>query len=175
MKHLLSVITAFFVLGATNAQAGLLIEPYAGYHTGDFKFGSTKYDFGGAAYGGRLGYSRLGLQLGADYMAGKWTIDVDPSDFKGDINNLGAFIGYSFPILVRVYATYFFNSSIKDSNTKYEGNTTRLGVGFSPLPFVDINLEYMTGTYDKVDGQSISGTKPKFDVYGVSLSVPFDL
>ncbi len=174
MKHLLSALTAFLLLGATNAQAGLLIEPYAGYYTGDFKFSTAKYDFGGTAYGGRLGYSRLGLQLGVDYMGGKWNIDTNP-DFKGTISNLGAFVGYSFPILLRVYATYFFNSSLKNSDTKFEGNTTRLGVGFSPLPFVDVNLEYMTGTYDKADGQSIPGTKPKFDLYGLSLSIPFDL
>lgn len=172
MKILSKVILAVSLLVGVSSQADILIEPYLGYHLGKWKAGSTSEDLSGMVFGGRLGFSTLGFQAGLDYMGGELKDDATPkSEFT--VSNLGVFVGYNFPILVRVYGSYFFDAELKDT-FKLEGTAIRLGVGFSPLPLLDVNLEYMMGTYDKVNGSSIN-PDVKTDTYGLVLSIPFEL
>ena len=108
MKKLLAVM-AIAIFSATQAHAGFMVEPYLGYETGTSGQGSSEDDYTGTAFGARLGYSMVGFMFGADYMAGSGTVDDTPSlDVKS--TNLGAFIGYEFPVMFRVYASYFFDS-----------------------------------------------------------------
>lgn len=173
MRHLLSAIAAVLLMGSSVSHAEFLIEPYLGYHIGKYDQGSADENASGVTFGGRLGFSTmLGLQFGADYMGGEWSIDTDP-DTDGTLSNIGVFVGYEFPILIRVFGSYFFDAELKDEG-KLEGDMIRLGVGLSPLPFIDVNLEYITATYDKFNGASL-GTDAKMNMYGVTVSVPFEL
>jgi hypothetical protein len=172
MKHLIGALAALLLVVGAESQASFLIEPYLGYHMGKFEVSGNKDDAKGTSYGGRLGFSQLGFQFGADYMGGNWDIDSSPK-FKASASNLGVFVGYDFPILLRVYGSYFFDSKLKDSST-FEGNMIRLGVGFSPIPLLDINLEYLMGKYDKLNGSSLP-SEAKLNMLGVTVSIPFTL
>lgn len=207
MKKL--IIASLMVIGlTTQAHAGLLIEPYLGYifsgETTETGAGASafnyKYDYSGINYGGRLGYSTFGLQFGLDYNMASYDYETTNATTKlkdaYDFTAFGAFVGFKFPVFLRVWGTYFFNAELKDtdsgtggvyspSGAKFEGSGFGLGAGFTGLPFVNINLEYRSFTYD--EGTTSDGTKITLPntTYGVgkhdasemilSLSVPFDI
>ncbi len=162
----------------TTANAGVLIEPYLGYLTGKTEQGSTEVDISGVNFGARLGYkSFLGLMGGFDYMTAKLEDEANP---KNDVtpSQLGVFVGFEFPILLRVYGVYGISNKTKykDSNgsdTLEGGDHIKLGVGFTALPLVSINLEYIMASYDENDGQSFS-PELTMKTYGLSISAPFD-
>lgn len=189
----MKLIVAFLALFSITftAQAGLLIEPVVGYNV------ISKFDDdsggSGSAFGGRLGYQYLGLQLGIDYLNSTMDSKIDnaKSDFK--TNEFGAFVGFEFPIFLRVYAGYVFAASSDkmkildtddDINDEYEyskGTGPKFGIGFTGLPFIDINFEMRSIKYANIDiTDGATGTKTEDDeglktvAYLVSLSVPLN-
>ena len=156
------------------AHADLLLEPYAGYYFGDSDDGSSKDDVTGPGFGARIGYQSLGFMVGGDFMTGSWEADGNP---KSDITPkvLGVFAGYNFPILLRVYGVYGLStkSDVESSSGNFEltGDSIKLGVGTTILPFVSVNLEYITSTYDEADGQALT-PEIKQKIYGISVSLP---
>ncbi len=177
------------VLGAfQTAQAALLLEPLVGFSASsklDFKTGSDYSGGMGLSYGGRVGYQNLGFQLGLDYLNS--SIDMDDSDFKSNLKTTewAGFVGFRFPILVKVYAGYIFSAN-GDSKKKVLGVTQnldlsngtgyKLGIGYTLFPFVDINLEYRKGAYGEY---KLGGVKTKedtdFSSYLLSVSLPFTI
>lgn len=180
----LGLLLALFFLSAVPARAGLLIEPVVGFNMGtklDFQGGESYSGGKGLGYGGRLGFQKLGLQLGVDYL--KSSIDMNDDDIKRNVkmDEWAAFIGYEFPVLFRVYAGYIFSAKGESkvalgSLDLEDGSGTKLGVGFTGIPFLDINLEYRSGTFDN---QKTAGVKSSKDVdYNsllLSLSLPLNL
>lgn len=192
-------ILSLFAFSNTS-NAGIHVEPYLGYSlagSGDSTFGTTKYDHSYATptIGGRLGYNMLGLMAGVDYSMQTFGLEseVGSTTFDDDVSKsqLGIFVGYELPILLRVWGTYFLSSKIEgdDSQTagtlidsRYEfsdGGGYALGAGFTGLPFVSINLEYRTLEYDKgeISGATITNYNEKLDLSEILLSVslPLDL
>jgi hypothetical protein len=180
---LLALILGF----SSYSQAALLIEPVVGYNLGKSNFksevpsdpslnDSSSDSLKGASYGGRLGYQNLGFQLGVDYLASN--LDIDGDEFK--TTEWAGFIGFEFPILLRVYAGYIFSGTGKtEDDFKFEkGTGPKFGVGFTILPFLDLNVEYRKITYDTYEG-SEAGTDFKIDTdYSaimVGISLPFTL
>lgn len=189
MKKFFGLLALTVLFTAAPAKADLLIEPLVGYNVAtkfEFEDGDSYSGGRGPAFGGRLGYQQLGFQVGVDYLNS--TVDMDDKLFKKDLKTgeWAAFVGFEFPILFRVYAGYIFSVSGKTSlrddsgvnvNTKLNGGSGyKAAVGFTLLPFLDINLEYRTVT---VDNWKYGSFKPKTDVeyssYLVSLSLPFTL
>ena len=188
MKNLskLTILLALVFGYSTQAQAGLLIEPVVGYSVGKF---NSEYEFGGAtvqkdddslkgtSYGGRLGYQNLGFQLGLDYLAS--SLQIDGNDFG--TSEFAGFVGFEFPILVRVYAGYVFSGTgtLEDDNgdeSKLKGGTgPKIGVGFTLLPFLDINLEYRRVTYDSFDAGAGATLDADYSATMLSFSLPFVL
>jgi hypothetical protein len=172
------------VFGAVSpVQAGLLVEPLIGYNFNsnvDFEDGENYSGGMGPAFGGRIGYQNLGLQLGVDYL--KSTIDMDDSDFKDDVSSTqwAAFVGYQFPILVRLYAGYIFSATAETeylgSNTDFKkGSGTMLGASFTGLPFVSINFEFRNGTFtERKIGSSEVDKDDDFRSYLLSVSLPLN-
>jgi hypothetical protein len=168
------VVTAF----AGKAQADLLLEPYLGYHMSTYSMTGLKdFKSNGLSLGGRVGYQQMGFMIGGDYMTGKWTTDQTPSQ-DGTPSKLGVFVGYNFPVMLRVYGVYNFqddlHSSVSGGSDTYKGTGAKLGVGFTGLPFVSINLEYMTTTYTKNNAGSLPSDM-NANTYGLTVSVPFTL
>lgn len=183
MKHFLSLFVFTALFFANTARADLLIEPVVGYNfnaVADFEDGERYSGGTGPSYGGRLGYQNLGLQLGVDYL--KSSLDMDDNDFDKNIeaSEWGAFVGFKFPILLRVYAGYIFSATgdTEDSaNNKYEfskGSGYKAGIGFTGLPFVNINVEYRSGTFDeiKINGDEADGGA-NYQAIMIGLSLPF--
>ncbi|RZF23037.1 hypothetical protein DAY19_04500 [Halobacteriovorax vibrionivorans] len=164
MKRLL--IAMMIMVAGFQANAGIYVEPYLGYNlAGDF----NNVDTNGVNIGGRLGYSLpMLVSLGLDYNMG--TYDADGTDI--DVSNLGLYAAVDFPILVRAYASYYLNAKAEIGASEYEGSGVALGVGFTGLPFVSVNVEYRTINYDELNGATVDVDASEV-LLGVSL--PLDL
>lgn len=184
--QLFILILAFFII--RPVQAGVLLEPVIGYNFVKSQVnsaGSSEDSSTGPAIGGRIGYQNLGLQLGLDYL--RSTLNVDASSFKEDltINEFGGFVGFEFPILFRVYAGYIFaasGSAVVDYGSGRQdlefnsGSGMKLGVGFTGLPFIDINFEYRNGTFDEYKlGNTKVNTSTDYRSFMIGLSLPLVL
>ncbi len=196
-KFNLAVLFALSIFLITPAKAELLLEPVVGYnlglngkiHEADLGGGVTVQEDkfsggGGPAFGGRVGFQKLGFQVGLDYLNSK--INPDDKAFKGalNINEWAAFVGFEFPILFRVYGGYIFSADgtgktkgpPDEKLTMKNGSGLKAGIGFTLLPFLDINLEYRRGTFSewksgstKVDGDI------DYSTYMIGLSLPFTI
>lgn len=176
MKKLLALLmVAGFV---STSHADLLLEPYLGYYMGtSTQSGSKDGDVSGVGYGARIGYQNItGLMLGAEYFTG--ALEDDDGTVKTDLTpgDYGVFAGFNFPILLRAYATYFIKNKWKSktstTTSDLEGDGgLKLGLGWTGLPFISINFEYMTVGFDKVGGNSIDDTINE-KIYGLSVSLP---
>ncbi|POB13237.1 MULTISPECIES: outer membrane beta-barrel protein [unclassified Halobacteriovorax] len=167
MKKIL--VAMMIMIAGFQAQAGIYVEPYLAYNI----LGDTDgEDTTGTNIGGRLGYSLpMLVSFGLDYNMGSYTIDGATGDVDADTTNLGVFVAVDLPILLRGYASYYFSSDIEASGASFDGSGIAVGVGFTMLPFVSLNLEYRAMSYDGAGGF------PDFDgkeiLVGVSL--PLDL
>ncbi len=180
------------VLGfALPAKAALLIEPVVGYSMGGkFDVEDIKDYSGGSgpSFGGRLGYQNFGFQIGLDYLNSNINPDHDDFDSNIKMNEWAAFVGFEFPVLLRAYAGYIFSAT--GQSTKYDlnagagnqklelsgGSGLKAGVGFTILPFLDINFEVRQGSFDdnKLGGASFDN-KVKYSTYMLGVSLPFTI
>lgn len=177
MKNFYKLLLVLGLIVGTNAHADLLIEPLVGYSYGNLvNDTSTDGDrVNGNSYGGRLGYSNLGLQLGLDYLNSNLNVEDDSDDLKS--SEWAGFVGFKFPILFRVYAGYIFSAAGDLGNLDFDkGAGPKFGVGFTGLPFINLNLEYRKVTFDetKVGSLELSGDYG-YDAYMLSVSLPFTI
>lgn len=181
-------VIAIAILTSISANASLLIEPHLGYNVsgGQAVYGTQKYDYTGAQYGARLGMQALGFMGGLDYTHSSFnlkntTIATSASSTDASTqDDIGVFVGYNAPILIRGWIGYYFSTKLKyPSNTSdyYTGTATELGLGFTPMPLISLNVMYRMIAFSKAhysDGTSGTVTySPKEIVLGVSL--PFTL
>jgi hypothetical protein len=186
IKKQFFIFFALVIAAIQASHAAILIEPVVG-----FTF-SNKFDFketadmskdsmkgSGFAYGGRVGYQNMGFQLGLDYLHS--SVDVDEKNIKSDVttSEWAAFAGFRFPILLRFYAGYIFSGTGEYKNTTSNvdlsnGTGYKIGLGWTLLPFLDLNLEYKKTNYDEAKA---GGSKLKADIdnssYLLSVSLPF--
>lgn len=177
MKKLLSIF-AITLLAGVSAHAGFLIEPYFGYIASGTATGN--FTLSGSEIGARLGWDFLGFGAGLDAAVSGTTtftpssgsaINYTPADY-------GVFVCYKFPILFRVYASYFPTTKETDSTGAYEnGNATKIGVQYTGLPFIAIGLESFSENqtkYTNAAGTSstVTGTESQTRV---TISLPFSI
>jgi hypothetical protein len=181
MKFLKQIILLSSVIFSLQTSASILIEPHVAYQfAGKNDDAVPPTTFSGSQYGARLGMQTFGLMAGADYTRSNLTIkQTGVADKDSHRDQIGAFVGYKFPILLRVWGTYYFSDKVTaPSNDYVSGSGTELGIGFTGLPFLSVNLMYKTSNYDSY---SISGTKgtlsPKEKTSEIALgvSIPFHL
>lgn len=172
-KNLLILLFFAFVV---NAKADILVEPYVGINVGgtiENSDSSLDEDLSGTALGARLGWQQLGLFLALDYRITSMEYSVGSADIDVDENLYSAVVGYDFPILFRVWGQYVLGGEGKiggDGDGKFKNPSgTILGVGFTGLPFVSLNLEMANYKYDKVDSSS---TDTDISTYLLSVSLP---
>lgn len=162
-------------LMVNTASAALLLEPHLGFNLGSSGDGDS---YNGAQLGMRVGYQQLGLMAGLDFT--RSTFDQDQSVNSVNVSNAmernewGVFVGYNLPILVRAWAAYYFSNTTKGttSNIEMSGNTTELGVGFTALPFLSLNLMYRMINLDEYKYAGTTSTIDRSNqefVLGVSL------
>lgn len=171
MKKIVAVLA--LVLGFTGvAKADLMVEPYLGYEFGKTK-DAAKGDLTGTQMGLRLGYkSPLMLWAALDGtfgVSGEFKPDVGGnSDAKR--TTLSAVVGVDLPILLRAWVGYGISNEMKLDSGTAKGHNYKLGVGFTALPFVSLNFEYLNEKYDDLPGGTPGELKN--DSYVVSVSLP---
>jgi hypothetical protein len=178
MKRAL-IILSFLGLSAT-AHAGLFIEPYVGYEFGsvsELNSSSTSHSLSGPAYGARLGYmSMIGFGLGAEYMGTSLAVSSTNPSESASGSDIGAFVSFNFPVFLKVYATYFVSSTASVSNVSggsYSGSGYKIGVGWTSLPFININFEVIGRDYGKQGGSSLTSDVKENDFcLNISLPIP---
>lgn len=176
---LMAMVSLFYY--SEKANAGLLLEPFAGMEvssTGDAN--GTDVDITGSAVGARLGFQNLGFMFGLDARRNSWNLEADSSDGDFTFTQLGLFVGYDFPIMLRVWGNYVFSLNGEDEGkNKYtEGSGLVLGLGYKVIPFVSVNFE-MSNTKTTKYKSDTSGNEGdldyKYSSYLLSVSFPLSL
>jgi len=170
---------------AESVNAGTLIEPYAGLHMGSsLARESVTKDFtlSGTAVGARVGFQNLGLMVGLNAKMSSFTFKHDTSGFDGkafDVTTYGAFVGYDFPILLRLWAEYVLagTGEVEDLGKYTTVSGTRFGVGYKVFPFISLNFELGNLEYTDYEPDA-GGTSTDIDkatTYFFSISIPLTL
>ena len=164
MKLLTTLISLIFM---TTASAGILVEPQVGYilsskYTGTIGLSgpatgtiAANLDSKGPEFGARLGYQAMGLMGGLNFgKANGSSNKVGSSSGTLKTTNLGAFVGFNAPILLRAWFAYNFSAKTTVLSDEFKGNSKELGLGFTGVPFLSFNLIYRMYDYNKI---TISG------------------
>lgn len=179
---------------APSANAGLLIEPYLGYESGQTyavasSLGDASYKTSGTVIGARLGYS-LGLIVsslwaGLDYsLVTGGTAKADFGGTSSDLarTNLYAVLGVDLPILLRAWVGYGLLNEAKTTSNGVENKVTggtkmKAGLGLTLLPLVSVNLELFNTKGPKFSAAGVDTTMSTFEEAGgvLSLSLPLDI
>lgn len=189
MKHIKNSLIAFAILAITGltsitANASLLIEPHIGYNiSGGGTSSSVEYKYTNPELGLRFGGQYLGLMAGFDYTASTYTWTQTPGgDDKFDRGEFGVFVGYNLPILLRIWGAYYFTNTAKDKDAtgktatgaQFKGNTKELGVGFTALPFLSLNVMYRNVVFTTKPAAVTGGDISNHEVV-LGVSLPFTL
>ena len=159
---LLSAITF-----STPAKA-LMIDPFFSYEFGE---GSAE-KFSGPQFGARLAWDMLGFWAGAEYATG--SLKGADSDTTSTVTDLGLSVGYKFPILVRAYGTYILNAKSETSGAELTGTGTKIGFGYTGLPFISLNYEIISRSYSKLNGNDLtSNVNMNSNAISVSYTLSF--
>lgn len=177
MKKLFAVCALIIGFGSA-ANAGLLLEPYLGYEMGTTKDADGKLD--GTQLGARVAWTApIMFWAGLDYTMGvsaKFKPSASGStDSDAKRSTLYAVVGVDLPILLRGWVGYGLMNELKldDYNTTLKGKSTKLGVSFTGLPFICLNLEYLMETFDK-DSNGNLDPETKNNAYVLSVSLPWE-
>ncbi len=173
------------------ASAGILVEPYLGLEKGktvtESGVNSATHDGSAVVLGARLGYTLpILFWFGVDYSLttggkGKTSNAIFAQDYDYTRSDLYAVAGFDFPILVRAWFGYGLMNEIKTTansiTANYNGGAhTKVGVGFTGLPFVSVNVELYNHAATKVDGNSfLPGFNFKDAGFLLTASLPLDL
>ncbi len=186
------MIKLLFLLFSLLSFSEGFIEPYVGTSfLGDMDYGKAaqsaiqgkmnKLPF---VLGGRLGFKNLGFIAGIEY-ATTQDLNFDQNNSKelGDLTEMGAFIGYEFPVLVRGYIGYQFAGRLDADRAgdfkKLSG--PKIGASLKIFPKVRLNLEYKLISFDEftnTDPNKLSNIKKveaDLKMFAATLSVPLEI
>ena len=191
-----------------DMRASIHVEPYFGkilnFSKSSQTESSVKYerDLDGVLYGARLGYGLLGFSAGVDFAASQFDAEVKrPIDqvsswkLSGqsvlssvESSYFGLFINYDLPFLLRVWATYFpsvrykFGSGdpLQSDKDLWKGTGFSIGLGYTGLPFLSLNYELRSFSFDEEFESSSNSTKELSLEYDsvehlVGISIPMNL
>ena len=183
MKKSLLLLTALISLFyySKNAQAAFLLEPFAGMNfNSTAELNGTDADVTGTSVGARIGFQNMGLMLGLDGRRNSWNFETDTTDSDYTFSQLGFFVGYDFPMMLRIWGNYVFSyegTNDDDSDIKLkEGSGMVFGIGYKVVPFVSLNFEISNLETKKLDnGTSESNYDADYSTYLLSVSFPLSL
>ena len=184
MKFLAKALLASsLVFGASSALAqGVFVEQYLGIDfLGEYDLGNNNSDdYTSQFIGARAGYTGIAglVFVGADVMYGTGGTftdlyggsdrDIDSRTAVGvtagvRLPLIDAWVGYNF------MDTFKFDGAISGTADETEGSSVKFGVGLGFIPFVNVNLEYITFSDDE-DGYDLDTT-----TYLLSVSLPLSI
>jgi hypothetical protein len=151
----------FTTVAINKAEAGILVEPTLGYSMSTTTTRLTNtYKYSGLNLGARLGLDYFGFQAGMGYekTSGSFDTTVVATAYTNDFSrdDLGVFVGYKFPILLRAWVAYYFSAKSTftsatgafSKNSYIKGDATEIGLGFTGLPIINVNLVYKMTSFD---------------------------
>jgi len=153
---------------------------------GNADYNGADVSYHGPEYGARLGGQWLGFMAGLDYAHSTFTTKATALGTSVEVDKkrdlLGVFVGYNLPIMFRAWATYYFSGKTTNTETvgtnlngNYtKGNGTEIGVGFTGLPFLSINLQYRMSTQDETQSGALN-PELKTKEFLIGVSAPFTL
>lgn len=185
MKKLIIMLSLIAI--PMSSQAGILLEPYIGMNATVSEYNTTFGKAGEAVAGTIMGF-RAGLTFtmffaAFDYHTGS-NMDYDTKDssgntvsLSGDLARTGLSLGANLPVLPFRFWLGYYTGNVNTSNaaTRAEfkdGSGTKLGVGFTGIPFIDINVEMFTGSFDDLNITGLATpTSNSADETGVNVSI----
>ncbi len=202
------LLIAFLLLGSWSSQADVkfVADPYLGWSFGSYNskaFSSTGgkcTTFNGLNPGARLlvKYNDM-FFLGPEfsYMPwGQYKINGVGTTQSGANMKFGLLVGAELQKLVRFWLGYNFVDRIQfaegvfepEYSALFKGSSMKLGVGYSPMPLLSVNLEYIRSSYcsttrnyiASAGGNTVNKTLSDDSVftgatYLLSVSAPIDL
>lgn len=176
---LFSVLSLLYY--SNKSHAGTLIEPYAGLNFMNTYSveGGTSGEISGSSVGARVGIENFGLIAGLDGRRSSVTLKPKSgSDNDYVFTKLGFFVGYDFPILLRVWGEYVFSvdgeQNDNSANKFNSGSGSIIGIGYKILPFVSLNLEFTSFTTTSQETQ-LTSTDQNVDFQGFTLGISVPL
>ncbi|MFN7824224.1 MAG: outer membrane beta-barrel protein [Pseudobdellovibrionaceae bacterium] len=188
MKQVFALVFAFLM--SASAHAGFMIEPYLGYRSGnlentDLSNVSKKDKYTSPVLGARVGWSFLGLWTGLDYEMGVGGKSKPETGASRDVDTSIAYltVGFNFPVMFRAWVGYGVMADLDadqsgSKSTLTDGAPLKVGFGYTGLPLVSINFEYLTWEPETIEsgGSSIkvsdSYSKYEFNAMMLSVSIP---
>lgn len=190
MKRLILSAMLTLAIAPTAALADILIEPGIAYRTGSYDGGTGNTGkVSGVGLSARAAYSFVMVFAGLDLAYNFGTYSPD-SGSSGDITAVtaGPVVGVSLPALpLRFWAAYLLwdYATQKTSSTPavdqiISGTGLKIGGGYTIIPLLSVNLEYVMHTHTKFDNKAagVSGDLPtsvKGTDFVISASVPLDI
>ena len=164
MRTMQKVLLPFFLLTLSiNSSAGIYLEPLVGANLlgkQEFTITDTKisYNQSGFVFGGKLGYAVMpGFIIGGDLRMGESKFKIDKATLgiaskeTYDTTSIGIFASFNIAPLFNVMAAYYpKNEQENKAKELYSGYKTSLGIGFTGLPFVSINLEFSIYEFNSI-------------------------
>ena len=189
------IILIFIVIFSGTLSASVLIEPHLSYAiVGDGDYNGSDNSYSGLTYGGRLGLKFQGFMVGGDYSTSSLSYSEKSTsasrDIKYDRNQMGAFIGYRFPLFLRIWYTYYLEDKLTfktdvsgwcTTGDYQKGTGDELGLGFTSLRYVSINFLYRHSSYNKYSSASAAAGEHdlnpihKTTEYALGISIPISL
>ncbi len=135
------------------------------------------------------------------------TVNLQATDYSDiEATNMGLFVGYRTEIGLRFFFTYLLKTEGKISsntrttvdldingagvdqttngklNLKIKGKGLKFGLGYMPIPFVSVNLEYQMITWNELTSEFVGASTTKQTLndtetkaYALSLTFPFGI
>ena len=187
----MNVIFLTFFFFSSFAQASSLVEPYMGPSItggGDLTIGSDKtiLEFSTFKKGIRVGYEHLIAIFGVDYSFSSFHVTKNELDREEvSRSNFGLFAGVDIPLAFRAWMTWIMRSKLEGRvdqaifahDAMFRGQGQSIGVGFSPLPFVSFNIEYISvkyGDYQR-NGVDVENYNDELNLHEIFLSISVPL
>lgn len=193
MKHfkLISILTIGLAFFSSQAFSATLLEPSLGFSVSskgenETGVGTSESKSNPVVLGTRFGFYHMGLMGGLDvkqHMKSDYEFSgVSTGEATMAKRDIGLFIGYNFPVFMRAWFSYHFDSRMKFDDATgqdieyYKGSGYALGVGYTAFPLISLNLEYVRSdfdTFEQADGTEGNISDYKHTDIILSVSLPF--
>ena len=168
------VLSFSLTMVSFDSTAGTYLEPFIGVRfLGSEEFTSSgnkeSFDRSGIYYGAKLRFDiSKKFSLGGDFHLGKVKTEVQlaSSGFANatyDTMALGYFISYRLKTFFNVWGTYYLKNEQTSTNasapmgigTIFSGSKYALGINYTKIKFIIINLEYSIFKFDTVESAGV--------------------
>ncbi len=172
----LAVLLATILFSSEKLFAGVSVEPFVGYATGEWSQAGNSAKQSGVDYGARLGWDFGRVRVGGNFLSGALKDNASPISNTITPQDFGAYITGEFG-RVSLRAAYNFSSQrtfapSSGTNNTWKGTSFSAGFDVMLMSHLCLNLDYVAGTYDSLNGASQT-SKLTNSFFNIGISFPF--